>query len=171
MSEPYLGQISIYGFNFPPKGFAMCNGQILSIQQNAALFSLLGTFYGGNGTTTFALPDLRGRFPLHFGQGPGLSNYSLAQVGGQETHTLITAEMPPHQHTPKYTTNANQPSPGGNVFAPDPNGNVTFATTGGEVMASTALSPAGGGQPHENRAPFLVMNFCIALVGIFPSRN
>jgi microcystin-dependent protein len=178
MSDQFLGQISIFGFNFPPSGFAQCNGQILSIQQNQALFALLGTTYGGNGTSNFQLPNLQGQVPVHFGQGAGLSPYVLGQSGGQETHTLTVNEMPPHQHTPNYAANADQASPVGNLWAPDPNGNITFANAPNELLASDPANPAnnaiglaGGGQPHENRAPFLVLNFCIALLGIFPTRN
>jgi microcystin-dependent protein len=179
MSEPFLGQISIFSFNFAPRGWTMCNGQLLAINQNQALFALLGTTYGGNGQTTFALPNLRGLVPLHFGQGLGLSSYTLGQSGGQESHTLNVAEMPAHTHTPQYAGTADQAAPGGNLWAADPNGNITFATTSGnEVMATdpndntkNAIGSAGGGQPHENRCPFLVLNFCIALQGIFPSRN
>ena len=170
MSEPFLGQISIFGFNFAPKGFALCNGQIMSIAQNQALFSLLGTYYGGNGTSNFALPNLQGLVPVHFGQGLGLSPYVIGQVGGQEAHTLTINEIPPHRHAPNYTATANQSSPAGNIWAPDPNGNVTFATTGGETLVTNAIGLAGSNQPHENRSPFTVLNFCIALVGIFPSR-
>jgi microcystin-dependent protein len=178
MSDPYLGQISIFPFNFAPTGWAACNGQVLAISQNTALFALLGTTYGGNGTSNFALPNLQGLVPLSFGQGPGLSNYNLGQTGGSESHTLTLNETAPHRHTPNYTTNADQASPVGQIWAPDPNGNVTFATTSNEVLASDANNPAnnavglaGGGQSHENRAPFLVLNFCIAMLGIFPSRN
>jgi microcystin-dependent protein len=177
MSDPYLGQISIFSFNFAPRGWATCDGQLLSIQQNSALFALLGTFYGGNGTTTFALPNLRGMVPVNMGQGPGLSQYSIGQVGGQESHTLTVTEMPTHTHTPHYTATANQAAPGGNLWAADPNGNITFATSGNEVMATgnndnqNAIGSNAGGQPHENRCPFLVVTFCIALQGIFPSRN
>lgn len=178
MSDPYLGQISIFGFTFAPRGWALCNGQLLPISQNVALFSLLGTFYGGNGTNNFALPNLQGLVPLHFGQSPGLSLYNLGQVGGQEGHTLTVNEMPAHRHTPNYTGTADQASPAGNIWAPDPNGNVTFATTANEVLANDPTNPAnnaigltGGGQPHENRAPYVVLNFCIALQGVFPSRN
>jgi len=178
MSDPYLGQISIFGFQFAPTGWLACNGQLLAISQNTALFALLGTTFGGDGRTTFALPNLQGLAPLSFGQGPGLSPYNLGQTGGSESHTLTVSEMAAHQHTPSYTNIADQASPVGNIWAPDPNGNVTFATTPNEVLASDANNPAdnavglaGGGQAHENRAPFMVLNFCIALLGIFPTQN
>jgi microcystin-dependent protein len=178
MSDQFLGQISIFGFNFAPVGFAPCNGQLLPISQNQALFALLGTTYGGNGTTNFQLPNLQGQAPLHFGQGPGLSPYNLGQAGGQESHTLTVNEIPAHRHAPNYTATADQASPVSTLWAPDPNGNVTFATAPSEVMANdpanaanNAIGLAGGGQSHENRAPYLVINFCIALLGIFPTRN
>src|SRR3974390_1367397 len=178
MSDPYLGQISIFGFTFAPLGFTLCNGQLFPISQNTPLFALLGTTYGGNGTTNFALPNLQGLVPLHFGQGPGLSLYNLGQRGGEEGHTLTVNEMASHRHTPNYTATADQASPVGNIWAPDPNGNVTFATTANEILANVPTDPpnnaiglAGGGQAHENRAPFLVLNFCIALNGIFPTRT
>ena len=171
MSEPYIGQIMIFAGTFAPRNYALCNGQILAITQNTALFSLLGTTYGGNGTSTFALPNLQGRVPIHMGQGPGLSSYALGQNGGELQHTLTIQEMAAHSHAPQYATSGTLDSPANNLFAPDPNGNVTFAPSGTEQMAGDAITPAGGGQPHENRAPSLVLTFCICLFGIFPSRN
>jgi microcystin-dependent protein len=171
MSEPFLGQITIFSFGFPPRGWAFCNGQILSISQNTALFSLLGTTYGGNGTSTFALPNLQGRAAVGSGVGQGLSSYVLGQTGGEENHTLIGAELPSHSHAPNYSNSATKSSPAGNYWAPDPNGNITFATSGGNAMSPAAIGVAGGGQPHTNLAPILALNFCIALTGIFPSRN
>ena len=171
MSEPFVGQISIFSFGFAPKGWAMCNGQLLSINQNQALFALLGTFYGGNGQTNFALPNLQGKVAMSFGQGAGLQMRNLGEVGGEQAHTLITPEMAPHSHQVNYAASASSLTPAGNLWAADPNGNVTFATSGGETMHPAAIGNAGGGQAHQNIEPYLVLNFCIALQGIFPSRN
>lgn len=170
MSEPFLGMIAIYGFNFAPRGWAMCNGQILPIAQNTALFSLLGTTYGGNGQTTFALPDLRSRWPLHFGQGPGLSSYDLGQSAGTETVTLTGQQIPPHQHTVAASDgDATSNKPEGGVLA---QGNQYTNVAPNVQMAPTMIPPSGGGgQPHTNIQPYLAINFCIALEGIFPSRN
>lgn len=169
MSEPFIGEIRIFGFNFAPRGWANCAGQILSIAQNTALFSLLGTTYGGNGQTTFALPDLRGRAPLNFGQGPGLSNYTLGQSSGTETVTLTQNEMPQHNHgvnASSQPANATRP---GNAF---PSGGGTYQTApDGTTMAQQMIALAGGSQPHNNLQPYLALNICIALEGIFPSRN
>jgi Microcystin-dependent protein len=178
MSEPFLGMIAIYGFNFAPRGWAMCNGQILAISQNTALFSLLGTTYGGNGQTTFALPNLQSRQPMHFGQGPGLSSYDLGQQGGTETDTLTINNMPAHQHTVvvKQAANGNP----GDVGSPDGAfpaklDNMYAATTDGSFLgpaaAPTNTSIVGGSQPFPIIDPYLALNFCIALEGIFPSRN
>jgi microcystin-dependent protein len=171
MSEPFLGMLAIYGFNFAPRGWAMCNGQILSIAQNTALFSLLGTTYGGNGQTTFALPDLRGRVPNHQGQGPGLSSYSLGQEGGTETVTLTVNELAQHTHT--YTPHASSApttkNPSGNYIAAT--GSPIFGTTNDVGMHADTTDIAGGSQPHPILQPYLTLNFCIALEGIFPSRN
>ena len=167
MAEPFLGMIMLFGGNFAPSGWALCNGQLLSIQQNTALFSILGTTYGGNGTSNFALPDLRGRVPVHFGQGPGLSNYSEGEVGGSESVTLQTTEMPPHQHTQPATEGVQTTNRPNNALPAE--GGVYAGTSDGSALAPT--SSAGGGQPHENRQPYLTMNYCIALQGIFPSRN
>jgi microcystin-dependent protein len=158
----------MFGFNFAPRGNAFCNGQIMSISQNTALFSLLGTTYGGNGTTTFALPDLRSRVPLHFGQGPGLSSYSQGQLAGEENHTLITTEMPVHTHTARASSgDATDASPVGNVLA----AGGTYTAAANQNMAAGAITSVGGSQPHNNLQPYLALNFCIALNGIFPSRN
>ena len=169
MTDPFIGEIRLFPYNFAPRGWAFCNGQVLSIAQNTALFSLLGTTYGGNGQTTFALPDLRGRVPVSSGQGPGLSNYSLGQVGGTESVTLNTNQMPAHNH--QVNVNA------GGATTSRANGN--FPSTGGSYNSATdgstfnpnAVSNTGGNQPHENVQPYLTLNFCIALEGIFPSRN
>ena len=173
MSEPFLGMIAIYGFNFAPRGWAMCNGQILPIAQNTALFSLLGTTYGGNGQTTFALPNLQSRWPLHFGQGPGLSSYDLGQAAGTETVTLTVNQIPAHQHTVACSGDDGASSkPGGNVPASNSGGSGIYNPTPNETMAAAMIPPSGGGnQPHSIIQPYLALNFCIALEGIFPSRN
>ena len=165
MSTPFLGEVKIFTFNFAPKGWAFCNGQLLPINQNQALFALLGTTYGGNGQTTFALPNLQGRVPFHFG-----NFHSLGEVGGETAHTLSLSELPAHAHTPVGSSSG--PS------AASPAGNLWAASSGGgyEASANTSLNPAsitstGGSQPHDNMSPYLVLNFCVALQGIFPSQN
>lgn len=171
MTEPFLGELRLFPYNFAPRGWAFCQGQILSIAQNTALFSLLGTTYGGNGQTTFGLPDLRGRVPISQGQGPGLSSYSLGEVGGVENVTLIQQQMPQHNHLVSVNnqgSSTGRPSGGypgqtsGNTYAPSPDGST---------FAPQAVTNTGNSQPHENRPPYLALNWCIALEGIFPSRN
>jgi len=179
MSNPFLGEIRMFGFTFAPKGWAFCDGQILSIQQNTALFSLLGTTYGGNGTTTFSLPDLRGRSPLHFGQGPGLSDYSLGQVAGEENVTLISTEMPSHNHLANArSSEADSLEPnsdGGFATTPDaiysglPEVDTNGAIKG--LMSPFALTFTGQNVPHQNMPPYTVINYSIAIQGVFPSRN
>jgi microcystin-dependent protein len=179
MSDAYIAEIRIFGFNFPPKSWATCSGQILSIAQNTALFSLLGTTYGGNGQTTFALPDLRGRAPIHWGNGPGLPGVSLGQVGGEENHLLTTQEMPTHNHTFGATTAPATKVPVNNgIFADDVDAQAVdyFAAFNAPGSSYVSLNPlsmpaAGGSQPHNNMQPYLVLNICICLFGIFPSRN
>jgi microcystin-dependent protein len=173
MSDPFLGEIIMFGGNFAPRGWATCSGQILPIAQNTALFSILGTTYGGNGQTTFALPDMRGRVPTHFGQGPGLSSYSLGEQGGSESGTLNINQMPPHTHAfaqPCVDDDATVSSASGKVPANAPN-NIYAAPSGSATMAGGNTGIAGGGQPHDLRQPYLCVNFIIALEGIFPSRN
>ncbi len=174
MASPFLAEIKMFGGNFAPRGYALCNGQLLPIAQNTALFSLLGTTYGGNGQTTFALPDLQGRVPIHPGQGPGLSSYSLGQVGGVEAVTLLTTQIPAHNHP--LAANA---GPGTNA-APATNEVLATSTTRDNIYSTaapnTTLSPqaigaAGGSQPHTNIQPYLCVHFIIALQGIYPSRN
>jgi microcystin-dependent protein len=172
MSTPFLGVVRVFAFNFPPRGYALCNGQLLAINTNQALFALLGTTYGGNGTTNFALPNLQGRAPIHFGQGAGLPSYALGQTSGAENHTLIATEMPQHTHQAVGSgNNADQTYPPGNTWAK--NGSAagfTNAAANG-TMAAGSVSNAGGSQPHNNMSPYLVVNYSIALQGIFPSRN
>lgn len=169
-SEPYLGSLLLVPYNFAPRGFAYCSGQLLSIAQNAALFSLLGTTYGGDGRVTFALPDLRGRVPLHLGQGPGLSNYVQGEVGGVEVVTLLQTQLPQHQHTLAASGRQGTTSdPAGNLVAAS--ASPRYAAPADAQLRPDALSIVGGSQPHENRAPTLVLAWVIALQGIFPSRN
>jgi len=174
MSEPFLGTIKPFPFNFAPKGWALCNGQLLPINQNQALFSLLGTYYGGNGTTTFALPNLQGNCVVHMGTGAG-NAYVIGQTGGESTHKLAVNEMPTHAHTPVGSSAAaTTGNPAGAYPAAQPSttGATPYATAASTaVLLATGSSNNVGGQAHENRPPFLVLNFCIALAGIFPSRN
>jgi microcystin-dependent protein len=166
MAEPFLAEIRIMSFNFPPKGWALCNGQFLPINQNQALFALLGTTYGGNGQTTFALPNLRGRVPVHMGAG-----ITQGQAAGQEFHTVTGQELPAHIHFVNCTASgAATEDPTGQVPGRAA-GNAYGAATNLVAMAPAMVSTVGGGQAHENRQPYLVLNFCIALQGIFPSQN
>jgi len=172
MDSPFLGMIVWFGFNFAPRGWVQCNGQLLLIAQNTALFSLLGTYYGGNGTSTFAVPDLRGRLPLHQGQGPGLSNYSIGEVLGSENAALQTANMPAHNHLiASNTTGGGKVYPGpSHFFGPAPTDKI-YATTSDTTMAPTSLSMTGSGQAFSILNPSLTLNACIATAGLFPSRN
>jgi len=171
MADPFIGQIALFSFAFAPKGWAFCNGQLLAINQNQALFSLLGTTYGGNGVTNFALPNLQSRATVSSGQGPGLSSYALGETGGQSAHTLIASELAPHTHGAATASDTTQLSPQGKYWAPNKTGSNTYAPTAAGSMAADAVGNAGGNQPHENRQPYLALNFCIALVGVFPARN
>lgn len=167
--DQFIGEIRIFGFGYAPQGWAKCDGALLAIGQNQALFAILGTTYGGNGTTTFGLPNLRGRVPIHWGQGPGLSPYSLGQIAGETEHTLTAAETPQHNHLLSASTAApNQPSVAGGVWASNTGAYVDAAPNA--LMQAGSLS-AVGGQAHQNMSPFLTLNFCIAIVGIFPSQN
>lgn len=169
MSNYFLGQIGIFGFNFAPRGWALAAGQIMSIQQNTALFSLLGTTYGGNGTQTFGLPDLRGRTPIHFD-----GNFPQGELAGVENVTLLQTEMPVHSHSLMGSTNIADKRPVANhLFAADTSATDNFFARGHTLvpLAPTAMGTSGGNQPHENMQPFLAVNFCIAITGIFPSRN
>ncbi|MER9948160.1 tail fiber protein [Mesorhizobium sp. M0047] len=177
MADPFIAEIRIFPFNFAPKGWALCDGQLLPLSQNTALFSLLGTTYGGNGKSTFALPDLQGRSPMHPGQGPGLSLHDLGETGGSETVTLLESEMPAHSHNvmvgTQDTADVQVPSPSrilgksGGAFAYVP-GSPTPALT---PMSDGMLTTAGGAQPHNNMMPYLTFYFCIALQGVFPPRS
>jgi microcystin-dependent protein len=181
MSSPFVAEIRIFGFNFPPKGWAFCAGQILPISQNTALFSLLGTTYGGDGKSTFALPNLEGNAPMHPGQGPGLSLHDLGETGGSTSVTLLQTEMPSHNHAfQANAATATNASPANAVYmkghyndGQGHQGQVDLYTT---IAPTTALNPAvlsiaGGNQPHNNMQPYLTLNFCIALQGIYPPRT
>jgi microcystin-dependent protein len=172
MSQPFLGQIGVFSFNFAPKGWTMCNGQLLPINQNQALFALLGTTYGGNGQTTFALPDMRSKVPVHFGQGPGLGSYNLGQTGGEESHTLIIAELGHNHPVNVFNGNGNSRSPVGHIPA-IVQGTATnvYSTAAPTSGTNEGWGNAGGSQPHSNIEPYLTLNFCMALQGIFPSQN
>jgi microcystin-dependent protein len=175
MADPFVAEIRVFPFNFAPRGWAWCDGQLLPISQNTALFSLLGTFYGGDGKSTFALPDLQGSAAMHTGQGPGLSNRFLGEQGGTPFVTLLESEIPSHTHL-LQTSNGNAdikaPSPiramarsgGGNAYQPTVNANLVS-------LHPQALTPAGGDQPHNNMMPYLTLFFCIALQGVFPPRT
>ena len=165
MATPYLSEIRIFSFNYPPKGWAFCNGQLMPINQNQALFALLGTTYGGDGVSTFALPNLQGRMPIHEGSG-----FVLGQNGGEQSHTLTSTEMPQHTHAAAASSSpANLGTAPGNFWA---NGDQpAYASSVNTVMSTAAVSNVGGSQPHDNMPPYLVLNFCIALQGIFPSQN
>lgn len=176
MSDPFIAEIRIFPFNFAPRGWAACNGQLLPIAQNTALFSLVGTTYGGDGRSTFGLPNLAGRLPLAPGQGPGLSPRDLGEAGGSATVTLQASQIPAHSHQLTASVSANSASPAGNVMA------TALSATGTPVpvykngsnrvaMAAAAVAPVGAGLPHNNLPPFLALNFCIALQGVFPPRS
>jgi microcystin-dependent protein len=173
MADPFVAEIRIFPFNFAPTGWAWCDGQLMPLSQNTALFSLLGTTYGGDGKSNFALPDLQGRAPMHPGQGPGLSLHDLGETGGSETVTLLESEIPAHSHAQRAA------SDDGDLAAPSPNrvlgrsqGGFAYGVAQNLVpMADTALAPAGGDQPHNNLQPYLTFYFCIALQGVFPPRG
>jgi len=176
MTEPFIGEIQLFGFNFAPYQWAQCNGAIMAIHQNTALFSLLGTQYGGNGTTTFALPNLTARVACNQGQGPGLTPRTLGETFGTQTVTLTSAEMPAHQHGLNLYA---QPTPGLRASSPSSGNAISNPATSSPFAAPGPLAafspnligPTGGSQPHENQQPYLAVNFCIALQGVFPSFN
>ena len=168
MSEPFLAEIRMVGFNFPPRGWAFCDGQILPISQNQSLYSLLGTTYGGDGQTSFALPDIRGRTPIHVGS-DGAQSYQQGQKGGEETHTLTDNEMPQHKHGAEFSSDSgNTPLPPNNTLA-----NTSNAFNEGKALVAmeNVIANKGSGQAHNNMQPFMAVNFCIALQGLFPSQN
>lgn len=173
MSEPFLAEIRIYGFNFAPRGWAFCDGQILPINQNQSLYSLLGTTYGGDGRTSFGLPDMRGRTPIHVGRSNGGEFHTEGQKSGEETHTLAAAEMPNHDHVAQASsTNANQNSAQGNLPAAALNLYIPEASNPTrQPISSSTVANVGGSQSHDNMQPYIAINFCIALRGLFPSRN
>ncbi|HYC92386.1 MAG TPA: tail fiber protein [Thermoanaerobaculia bacterium] len=173
MADPFVAEIRIFPFNFAPKGWAWCDGQLLPLSQNTALFSLLGTTYGGNGKSNFALPDLQGRAPMHPGQGPGLSLHDLGETGGSETVSLLESEIPAHSHAMRAATQDNADV---NLVTPTASfagstGGTIYQTTSNTQMSANTLAPAGGDQPHNNLQPYLTFYFCIALQGVFPPRG
>ena len=178
MADPFVAEIRIFPFNFAPKGWAFCDGQLMPISQNTALFSLLGTTYGGDGKSTFALPNLQGSAAMHPGQGPGLSLRDLGEIGGVESVTLLSSEMPAHAHTfgHAFAGDANSQSPENNIWSQTPTGRggAGIALYEGAPptgkMNQLALSVTGGSLPHNNLQPYLILNFCIALQGVFPPR-
>lgn len=175
MADPFVAEIRIFTFNFAPKGWAFCNGQLMAISQNTALFSLLGTMYGGDGKSTFQLPDLEAKVSIHRGQGPGLSVRDQGEQGGQAAVTLIASELPAHTHPVNCSTaSANKLSPAGNFPAgslPATQMRYVNSATAPVQMGPATVSGGGGGQPHENRQPYLALNFCIAMQGVFPPRT
>jgi len=175
MSDPFVAEIRIFGFSFPPKGWAFCDGQIMPISQNTALFSLLGTTYGGDGKSNFALPNLQGLAAMHPGQGPGLTQRDLGETGGQSSVTLLTSQMPAHSHTAKGFPNAGGQGPVNHTWSEaNQRGVAMYAPPGGGQnvqMNSLSLTNSGGSLPHNNLMPYLVLNFCIAMQGIFPARS
>jgi microcystin-dependent protein len=183
MSDQFLAEIRIFAFNFAPRGWAQCNGQIMPIQQNTALFSLLGTTYGGNGTSNFGLPNLTGSIPLHIGRnqpGPGLQIYDLGQIGGSQNVTLLQAEIPIHNHPPVVSSaNSTVTVSAGNQPAKPFKGSLSSSSEGllytsaapGTQVSPQAITPQGGNTAHNNMMPTLVLNYCIALQGNFPARN
>jgi microcystin-dependent protein len=177
MADPFVAEIRIFPFNFAPRGWAFCDGQLLPISQNTALFSLLGTTYGGDGKTTFALPNLQGSAPMHPGQGPGLSLHDLGETGGSETVTLLESEIPAHSHSRNASNAAadeeGQKQPNAAVPGQQQNTNQIYGSLANNLvqMAPESLAPAGSDQPHNNLQPYLTLNFCIAMQGVFPPRS
>jgi len=172
LSEPFVGEIRMFAGNFAPQGWALCDGQLLAVGQNDALFSLLGTIYGGDGRTTFGLPDLRGRIPIHEGNGPGLSNRKLGAKSGQENVPLTANQLASHNHPLKASTNAGgESSPAGNITGASPSVDIYAEENPTVALSPSAIASAGGSASHNNIQPFQCVNFIIALFGIYPSRN
>lgn len=175
MTTPYVGEIRMFGGTFAPNGWMFCDGSLLPISENDVLFILIGTTYGGDGQETFALPDLRGRVPLHQGQGPGLTQRQLGEKSGTESVTLIGSQIPTHNHTPTCSSNAgNSAAPGNNVWAANSNTaalQFTTSTASPVNMSPASVGTVGGSQPHENRIPFQAVNYIISLFGVFPSQS
>lgn len=174
MADQFVGEIRVFGFNFPPVGWAQCDGQLLPISQNTALFSLVGTYYGGDGKSTFGLPNLQGAMAVNQGQGAGLSPRTIGELGGETAVTLTVAEIPAHTHSILASATSNEASPGGASFGGASRGHSPAygaAGTGVVNMSAGAVAQAGSGQPHDNMPPYLTVNFCIALQGIFPARS
>jgi microcystin-dependent protein len=177
MSDPFIGEIRMVGFDYAPSGWALCNGQLLTIAQNSALFSLLGTRFGGDGRNTFGLPDLRARVPLHQGQGVGTGTYTIGQRGGAESVTLGTAQLPPHTHALAAHGGAGSSPSASGTFIATPSDPATgaalnaFSPTSDAAMNAQAIAASGGGQAHENMQPYLCVNFVIATTGIYPTRD
>lgn len=179
MAEPFIAEIRVFGFSFPPKGWALCRGQAIAISQNTALFALIGTQFGGNGQTTFGLPDLQGRGAIGAGNGPGLTPQSIGQKGGTPTVTLLSTQMPQHNHTlnaaqltpPNADQNVATPTTTARLGRSSPNNLYIAPVTPNTQLIPSSISTTSGSQPHENMQPFVAMNYCIATTGIFPSRN
>lgn len=173
MSDPFIGEIRMFGGNFAPAGWAFCNGQLVAISENDALFTLIGTTYGGDGQETFALPDLQGRAPVHVGQGPNISqNYQLGEKAGAEQVTITSATTPTHNHgLAASTATATDPNPAGNILATSPTITPYVIDIAGKQLVNTAVQPIGGSQPHDNMMPFQCVSFIISLFGIFPSQT
>ena len=179
MASPYIGEIRSFGFNFAPVGWAFCNGQLMSISQNEALFSLIGTIYGGDGVTTFGLPNLQGQIPMHWGNAPGGFNTVIGQVQGVQNVTLTTQQIPAHTHTVTaqeaqsgaVVEQTPKPNPNAWIGNSNPDGAYNTSPTLNAPFSQNTIGPAGGSQAHDNMSPYLVLNFCIALQGIFPSQN
>lgn len=172
MADPFVAEIRIFPFNFAPKGWAWCDGQLMPLSQNTALFSLLGTTYGGNGKSNFALPDLQGRAPMHPGQGPGLSLHDLGETGGSETVSLLESEIPSHSHGLRADEDdATFFNPSGMFLGAGNQMYISASPTVNAQLDGNALAPAGGDQPHNNMQPYLTFYFCIALQGVFPPRG
>ena len=173
MADPFVAEVRIFPFNFAPKGWAFCQGQLLPLSQNTALFSLLGTTYGGDGKSTFALPNMEGNACMHPGQGPGLSLHDLGETGGSQTVTLLESEIPAHAHAVRASTDdADLKAPSSNrSWARGNPGFIYFNAAPNVAMSDQALAPAGGAQPHNNLQPYLTLNFCIALQGVYPPRT